>query len=98
MKLTITRRKNTLLNAVLADMDEEYLPSGRRKVFSITFCELSGKITRFPYAIKTGLRFNMVEHEMKGVMPCDKSGKPLENFHVIPVWIYAIWEYNNTKL
>ena len=91
-------RRISVLNGVLAEMDESFLPNGRKKVFSIRFVEKSGKLTYLPFAISVGLKANMRANDLKAVQPVDKNGNMLENGHVYPIWIHAIVEFNGMKL
>lgn len=95
--MIIKHKRRTKLNEVLAEIDERMLPNGKRKVFSIKFCEKNGKLTYLPYCIAVGLKFNMMATDMKAVQPTNADGEPLANAHIYPVWIHSIWEFNGQK-
>lgn len=87
-------RRNTGLNAALADMDEKKLPDGRQKVFSIAFITRKGEYKYIHRAVKSGLRANMKANDLKAVLSVDQEGEAID--HVHPVWIHAIVYYHGT--
>ena len=85
-------RRKTPLNAILADMDEIYLPDGSLKTFEIEFYTKDGTFISISKARKTGLhKMNMKRFDMKGVQEVNSSGNSID--HVYPVWIHAIRSY-----
>lgn len=86
------KRRNTSLNAALADWDEKFLPDGRKKTFSVSFVTKHGDFIHIPKACKAGLKANMKANDLKAAQPCDENGNPAG--HVYPVWIHAILYYS----
>ena len=85
-------KRVTELNAALADWDENKLPNGSDKYFSVAFITKNGEYRYVRRAKKAGLRFNMKENDMKALIPVDDEGN--EFGHVYPVWIHAIIYYS----
>jgi len=71
-------------------------PDGNQVVFSIKFIKKSGELVFYPRAVASGLRFNMSDKRMRGVLPVDKDNKA--NGHVTPVHIDSIIEWNGKQL
>ena len=85
---------NTILRAqALREMDISETPDGKQHCFSIKFEKKDGELVFLPRAVKTGLRFSMNEHRMRGVLPVDQQMNRIG--HVYPVHIDNIYEYNN---
>jgi len=89
-------KRVTALNAVLADWDEGKTPDGKTKYFSVAFFTKSGEFVYIKRGKRSGLRFNMKDHDMKAVIPVDKKGEDLG--HVYPVWIHSILFYRGNVL
>jgi hypothetical protein len=82
-------RRTTELNAVLADWDEQFLPNGREKFFSVGFVNKKGEFIFVSRARRSGLRKqNMKANDLKGLMPVDADGN--QSGHIYPVWIHSI--------
>lgn len=86
------RKRTSDLNAVLADWDETTLPNGNQKFFSVGFISRKGEFRFVKRGIKTGLRMNMKDNDLKAVIPVDENGNKIG--HVYPVWIHAIVFYS----
>ena len=81
---------------VLKELDIKWDPYGNRRVFSIKFVTLSGKIHFFPMACCRGLRYDVHEARQRGIQPCDERGNLID--HVYPVGIDAITQYNQMEV
>jgi hypothetical protein len=85
-------KRVTLLNAVLAEINEKFLPNAKQKIFSIKFISKAGELVFLPRAVASGLRTNMKAADLKAVLPVDFEDNAIG--HVYPVWIHAIVEFN----
>ena len=88
-------KRITRLNAILAAIDEGYLPNGDRKYFSISFVSKTGVFIHVRRAVRSGLRFNMKVHDVKGVQPVNDKNEAIG--HVYPVWIHSIINFKEVK-
>ncbi len=85
------------LSTVLAELDENVLPDGKQKTFSIKFIKKNGELVFFKRAVKTGLnKVNLKARYLKGVLPVDESGQALS--HPTPVVIWNIVGFNGKKV
>lgn len=87
------RRRNTDLNACLADMDERIMTDGRLKIFAIGFVTKTGTYIYLQRAIACNVRQNMKRFDFKGVVEIDEEGR--EVGHRYPVYIHAILYYKS---
>jgi hypothetical protein len=85
------KKRNTRLNALLADMDECFLPNEKRKIFSIGFYNAKGEYIYLQKAIKYNV--NQKDRDYKGVQRVDENGNSME--HPYPVWIHSIRNYRS---
>lgn len=84
-------------NLMLADMDIRFNPDGSRRIFSIKFSTMEGKLYFIPQAYACGAgKMNMKEYQLRGIQPCDCKGN--KEGHVYPVNIDNIQEYNKMKV
>jgi len=78
---------------VLREMEIKETPDGKPNTFSITFEKKNGEIVFLPKAVAAGLRMNMKQNRMRGVVPVDdrlnKTG------HIYPVSIDNIRRFND---
>lgn len=89
-------KRVTELNAVLADWDEERLPDGRIKNFTVAWISKKGEYRFIKRGKKSGLKHNMKEHDFKAVQPVDMNGDEIG--HVYPVWIHSIVYYSGNVI
>jgi len=75
-------------------MDEEVLPNGKMKTFSIGFVTKRGIFVFLKRAKKSGTTQNQTRHDFKGVQALNHNLEPIG--HVYPVYIHAILYYNGT--
>ena len=91
------RKRNTPLNVILEEWDEKILPNGKQKVFSVLFCNKKGELQYVSRGVACGLTHNKMKNfSFKAVQPIDENNEACG--HVIPVWIHAIFEFNNFKV
>jgi hypothetical protein len=84
-------------STMLDDMDIRYDRRGKRRIFSIKFVTLSGKLHYFPQCYAQGAgKMNNKEYRMRGLQPCDCKGYP--EAHAFAVKITNILEYNGFKI
>ncbi|MDP3641858.1 MAG: hypothetical protein Q8S54_01575 [Bacteroidota bacterium] len=91
MKIETIRR-----NLVLKELEIKETPQGKQIVFSIKFVKKDGELVFMPRAVATGLKMNMKENRMRGVLPVDADGNACG--HVTPVSIDSLIEYNGIKI
>ena len=90
------KKRNTKLNAVLAEINEKFYPNSVRKVFSIKFITKTGLFIYLPRAIAVGLKANMKSNDLKAIQPVNINNEPFG--HVYPIWIHAIIEFNDKPI
>ncbi|MCY1720160.1 hypothetical protein OU798_07390 [Prolixibacteraceae bacterium Z1-6] len=83
-------------NLMLREFDIKETPAGKQTVFSIKFIKANGELVFMPFAVACGLRQNMSENRLRGVLPIDRNGDSIG--HPTPVNIDAIVEWNNMKV
>lgn len=84
-------------NLMLADMDIRFNPDGSRRIFSIKFSTMEGKLYFIPQAYACGAgKMNMKEFQLRGIQPCDCKGN--KEGHVYPVNIDNMLAYNKMKV
>jgi len=83
-------------NLMLREFDIKETPDGKQSVFSITFIKANGERVFMPRAVACGLRQNMSENRLRGVLPIDANGDGIS--HPTPVNIDAIVEWNNMEV
>jgi hypothetical protein len=91
MKIETIRR-----NLVLKQYEAKETPDGKQTVFSIKFVKKDGELVFVPLAVAAGLKMNMKENRMRGVLPVDSSGTAIG--HVTPVHIDGLLEWNGIKI
>ncbi len=91
MKVETIRR-----NLVLKELEIKETPQGKQIVFSIKFVKKDGELVFMPRAVATGLKMNMKENRMRGILPVDENGNSCG--HVTPVSIDSLIEYNGIKV
>jgi len=91
MKIETIRR-----NLVLKEFEIRETPEGKQMVFSLKFVKKDGELVFMPRAVATGLKMNMKENRMRGVLPVDENGNACG--HVTPVHIDALIEWNFKKV
>ena len=84
------KTRGTVLNVVLADMDD-----ARRegRMFKIGFYTASGEYRFMPRAIKVGVRQHNRRFDYVGVQELDFQNNPVG--HPTPIFIYAIKNYES---
>lgn len=90
MNRTIRRR------VVLQEMDVKTMPDGKQVVFSIQFDKKDGERVYFPRAVASGLKMNMKDNRMRGVIPVDADGNRIG--HPTPVGIDRIIRWNGAEV
>jgi hypothetical protein len=83
-------------NLVLKELEIRETPQGKQIIFSIKFVKKDGELVFIPRAVATGLKMNMKENRMRGVLPVDENGNAFG--HVTPVSIDSLIEYNGIKV
>lgn len=81
---------------MLKDLDIRTDESGAQRVFSVAFIKQDGQKVFFPRAIATGLRMNMKENRVRGILPVDDKLEATD--HVYPVGIDRFIEYNGMEI
>lgn len=90
-------RKTIPARVMLDDMDVRYDRYGKRRMFSIKFVSLKGKLYYIPTAYAQGAgKMNNKEYRMRGIQPCCASGNP--EGHAYAVRITNIVEYNGMQV
>jgi len=84
------------LSEVLGEMDEKTTPNGKKKVFSIKFVQKDGTVRFFNRAVNCGLKINMKEQAMRGILPVDSNIKPIDHPHPVKIW--SIIEFNGYEV
>lgn len=79
-------------NLMLREFDIKESPDGKQSVFSIAFIKNNGERVFMPRAVACGLRQNMSENRLRGVLPIDANADSIG--HPTPVSIDAIVEWN----
>lgn len=83
-------------NLALKEYEIKETPDGRQVTFSIKFITKRGEIIYIPRAVAAGLRFDMKNNRMRGVLPVSNDNSA--SGHVIPVHIDGIIEWNGKKV
>jgi hypothetical protein len=83
-------------NLALKEYEIKETPAGKQVTFSIKFVNKKGEIIFIPRAVAAGLRFNMKENRMRGVLAVDANNDAIG--HVTPVHIDGIIEWNSKKI
>ncbi|MFY9150828.1 MAG: hypothetical protein WAO52_02350 [Prolixibacteraceae bacterium] len=91
MKIETIRR-----NLVLKELEAKETPDGKQIVFSIKFVKKDGELVFIPRAVASGLKMNMKENRMRGVLPVDEKGDAIG--HVTPIHIDSLIEFNGKKV
>ena len=83
-------------NLALKEYEAKETPNGKQISFSIKFVNKKGELIFIPKAVAAGLRFNMKENRIRGVLPVDSDNNA--SGHVTPVHIDGIIEWNGKKI
>jgi hypothetical protein len=83
-------------NVALKEYDVKETPDGKPITFSIKFVKKNGELVFIPRALAAGLRFNVKDNRMRGVLPVDMNNEP--SGHVTPVHIDGLIEWNGKKI
>ena len=83
-------------NLVLKELEAKETPNGKQIFFSIKFVKKDGELVFIPQAVASGLKMNMKENRMRGVLPVDSQGNACG--HVTPVHIDSLIEWNGMKI
>lgn len=83
-------------NLVLREYDIKETGDGKQRVFSIKFVKLNGEVVFMPRAVACGLKQNMSQNRLRGVLPIGKDGKSIG--HPTPVSIDAIVEWHGMEV
>jgi hypothetical protein len=83
-------------NLALKEYEAKETPNGKQVTFSIKFVNKKGELIFIPRAVAAGLRFNMKENRMRGVLSIDTNNEAIG--HVTPVHIDGIIEWNGKKI
>lgn len=83
-------------NLVLKELELKETPEGKPVCFSIKFIKTNGEIVYLPKAVSCGLRMNLKENRMRGVLPVDEHFNKAG--HIYPVHIDSIIEFNNWRV
>ena len=84
-------KKYMTARRMIDELDIRTLPDGKKRIISIKFCTLEGRLHDFPQVYVTGIHGqNLKQMRYRGIQPCDCKGNPEE--HVFPVKITNILE------
>ena len=83
-------------NLALKKFELKDAPKGKQVTFSIKFVKKNGDLVFIPRAVAAGLRFNIRNNCMRGVLPVDADNNV--SGHVTPVHIDGIIEWNSKKI
>jgi hypothetical protein len=83
-------------NLALKEFEARETPDGKQRVFSIKFVKKDGELVFVPRAVATGLKMNMKENRMRGILPVDEKGNA--SGHVTPVHIDGLVYWNGSKV
>lgn len=92
MQKPITIRRNLALK----EYEVKETPQGRQARFSIKFVKKDGELVFMPMAVACGLKMNIKQNRMRGVLPVDQQGNAAG--HVTPVHIDGLIEFNGMKV
>lgn len=83
-------------NLALKEYEIKETSDGRQVSFSIKFVKKNGELVFIPRAVATGLKMNMKDNRMRGIVPVDNSNDAIG--HITPVHIDGIVEWNGKKV
>ena len=83
-------------NLALKEFEARETPDGKQSVFSVKFVKKDGELVFVPRAVATGLKMNMKENRMRGILPVDAQGNAIG--HVTPVHIDGLVYWNGSKV
>lgn len=83
-------------NLMLRELDIKETPQGQQSVFNIKFVKKNGELVFIPRAVACGLKMNLKENHMRGVIPVDARGDSAG--HPTPVNIDSIVEWNGMRV
>lgn len=83
-------------NLALKEYEVKETPNGKQVTFSLKFVKKDGELVFMPRAVAAGLKMNMKDNRMRGVLPVDAMGEGCG--HVTPVHIDSIIEWNGKKI
>ena len=83
-------------NLALKQYEVKETPNGKQTVFSLKFVKKDGELVFMPMAVAAGLKMNMKENRMRGVLPVDANGNACG--HVTPVHIDGLIEWNGMSV
>lgn len=85
------QKKTMTATQMLDELDVRTLPDGKKRIHSMKFTTIEGKLHYFPQIYITGINgLNQKRMRYRGVQPCDCKGNP--EMHVYPVKITNILE------
>ena len=83
-------------NLALKQYEVNETPNGKQVTFSVKFVKKDGELVFMPRAVAAGLKMNMKENRMRGMLPVDANGTACG--HVTPVHIDGLIEWNGMKV
>lgn len=83
-------------NLALKQFEAKETPMGKQNTFSIKFVKKDGELVFMPRAVACGLKMNMKDNRMRGVLPVDANNNACG--HVTPVHIDGFIEFNGMKI
>ena len=83
-------------NLALKQYEVKETPNGKQVTFSVKFVKKDGELVFMPRAVAAGLKMNMKENRMRGVIPVDAQGNAIG--HVTPVHIDSLIQWNGKKV
>lgn len=83
-------------NLVLKEYEIKETTDGRQVTFSIKFVKKNGELVFLPRAVATGLKMNMKDNRMRGVLLVDSDNNSIG--HITPVHIDGIVQWNGKKV
>ena len=73
-------------NLALKEYEANETPNGKQITFSIKFVNKKGELIFIPRAVASGLRFNMKENRMRGVLSVDANNDVGVDLCVYPIY------------
>lgn len=83
-------------NLALKEYEGKETIGGKQVTFSIKFVKKNGELVFVPRAVAAGLRFDMKDNRMRGLVPVDRDNKEIG--HITPFNIDAMVEWNGKKV
>lgn len=83
-------------NLALKEYEIKETPQGRQTTFSIKFVKKNGELVFLPRAVASGLKMNMKDNRMRGLVPVDPDNNSIG--HITPFHIDGMIQWNGKKV